>query len=168
MSFLGRLASGVGSDVLVKRLHMSRFWCLAASASVFTAAQLCAIKIENPNHLWAVSSLTGFAYGALFGVYPALVADAFGVQGLSLNWGFMTLAPVISGNVFNLCYGRIYDHHSTVLPGGERDCPEGLRCYAAAYWVTCASSVLGILVSLWCIRHQHVVKMREGRHDHPA
>ncbi|KAJ9666862.1 hypothetical protein H2201_002996 [Coniosporium apollinis] len=168
MSFLGRLASGVGSDILVKHLHMSRFWCLAASASVFTAAQLCAIKIENPNHLWAVSSLTGFAYGALFGVYPALVADTFGVQGLSLNWGFMTLAPVISGNVFNLCYGRIYDHHSTVLPGGERDCPEGLRCYAAAYWVTCASSVLGILVSLWCIRHQHVVKTREGRHDHPA
>jgi len=45
------------------------------------------------------------AYGFLFGVYPSLVAETFGVHGLSQNWGCMTLAPVISGNIFNLLYG---------------------------------------------------------------
>ncbi|KAK5146925.1 hypothetical protein LTR04_000950, partial [Oleoguttula sp. CCFEE 6159] len=165
-SFCGRLLSGVGSDVVVKRLHGSRFWCLFASASIFLAAQICALRIENPNFLWIVSGLTGLAYGALFGVYPALVADAFGVEGLSLNWGCMILSPVLFGNIFNLTYGKIYDHHSTILPGGERDCPDGLNCYARSYWVTGAASVLGIGLSLWAIRHEHVQKRLERRAEH--
>lgn len=101
LSFLGRLVSGVGSDVLVKRFQMSRFWCVVFAAAVFTAGQFCGSQIENPNYLWVVSSLTGLvsvkivprfphpayisqAYGALFGVFPALVADAFGVGGFSV------------------------------------------------------------------------------------
>ncbi|OCK79007.1 MFS general substrate transporter [Lepidopterella palustris CBS 459.81] len=166
MSFVGRLLSGVGSDVLVKKLHMSRFWCVAASALIFAFAQVCAIRVENPNHLWAVSGLSGLAYGALFGVFPALVVDAFGVHGFSVNWGFMTLAPVVSGNLFNLCYGAIYDRHSEVRPGGERTCPEGLECYRSAYWITLVSSLLGILVCLWGIRHEHVLKNKDVQEGH--
>ncbi len=45
------------------------------------------------------------AYGFLFGVYPSLVAECFGVNGLSQNWGCMTLAPIVFGNIFNLLYG---------------------------------------------------------------
>jgi len=47
------------------------------------------------------------AYGFLFGVYPSLVAEAFGVHGLSQNWGCMIFAPVIAGNIFNLLYGTL-------------------------------------------------------------
>jgi len=163
MSFIGRLLSGVGSDVLVKKFHMSRFWCIAISGSIFCAAQICGMNIENPNRLFAVSSLTGLAYGFLFGVYPSLVTDSFGVHGLSQNWGVMTLAPVVSGNVFNLFYGLVYDGHSTVQPGGERECPEGLACYRAAYVVTFISSLAGVAVCLWSIRHEHTEKARKLR-----
>lgn len=139
------------------------------------------------------------AYGFLFGVYPSLVAETFGVNGLSQNWGCMIFAPVIAGNIFNLLYGTfpsptcstphflpfptptppapshpahktkpltrrekgtIYDQHSTILPDGERDCPDGLRCYSSAYWVTFVASVAGMAVTLWAIRHEHVVKAR--------
>lgn len=124
-------------------------------------AQLCAIRIENPNFLWAVSGLSGLAYGFLFGVFPALVVDAFGAPGFSVNWGFMTFAPVVSGNVYNLFYGSVYDAHSEKLPSGERSCSEGLSCYRAAYYVTFVSSILGILACFWGIRHQHVLKKRE-------
>jgi hypothetical protein len=165
MSFLGRLASGVGSDLLVKRLNMSRFWCVAASAAIFTLGQFCGARIENPNHLWAVSALTGLAYGALFGVFPALVVDAFGVGGFSVNWGFMTLAPVVSGNIFNIWYGAVYDAHSEVS-NGERSCSEGLACYRNAYWVTLVSSFLGILVCLWCIKHEHSIKSKDIQDTH--
>lgn len=165
MSFLGRLASGVGSDVLVKKLHMSRFWCVTTSATIFTLAQVCATRIENPNHLWVISGLSGLGYGTLFGVFPALVVDAFGVHGFSVNWGFMTLAPVVSGNIFNLCYGAIFDHHSEVLPSGERSCSEGLECYRSAYLITFFASLVGILVSFWSIRHEHVVKNRDIQDD---
>jgi MFS family permease len=128
---------------------------------IFSAAQFCAIRIEDPNYLKFVSGLTGLAYGFLFGVYPSLVAEAFGVHGLSQNWGCMTLAPVVSGNIFNLFYGLVYDSHSEILPGGERQCDEGLSCYRSAYMVTIGACVLGLAVSLWSIQHAHSKKVKE-------
>lgn len=166
-SFLGRLISGIGSDIIVKKLRMSRFWCAAVSATVFMFAQLCAIRIENPNLLWAVSGLSGLAYGMLFGVFPALVVDAFGAAGFAVNWGFMTLAPVVSGNIYNLFYGAVYDAHSIKQPGGERSCTEGLSCYKAAYYVTFVSSVLGIVACFWGIRHEHTTK-RKAEEEYEA
>ncbi|KAF2430097.1 MFS transporter-like protein [Tothia fuscella] len=162
-SFVGRLLSGIGSDILVKRLKQSRFWCLIASAAIFAHAQVAALKIENPHYLWIVSSLSGLGYGALFGVYPALVADTFGVSGLSVNWGFMTLAPVVWGNVFNLAYGSIFDAHSKVMPSGDRVCEEGLQCYRNAYWFTFLASIAGMVCSFWCVWHErHLKRRREG------
>ncbi|KAL1978991.1 hypothetical protein VTN96DRAFT_7556 [Rasamsonia emersonii] len=174
-SFIGRLLSGVGSDLLVKKLQMSRFWCLFISAAVFTMTQMASFSISNPHHLIVVSSATGLAYGFLFGVFPSLVAHTFGIAGLSQNWGVMTLAPVISGNVFNLLYGTIYDHHSVISPKGERDCTEGLRCYRAAYYVTFFSGLAGLLVCLWSIwqekrvhRSGSVFVRKPGQHERIA
>jgi MFS family permease len=169
-SFLGRLSSGIGSDVIVKRLHHSRFWCAAISAAIFTLDQFCATRIENPNYLWAVSGLCGLAYGVLFGVMPALVVDTFGPDGFSVNWGFMTLAPVVSGNVYNLFFGAVYDSNSVVEPDGNRSCQEGLRCYRTAYYVTLVSSVFGILACFWGMYGEHARKKRvaeehEGHRD---
>jgi MFS family permease len=150
-SCIGRLSSGIGSDVLVKKLHMSRFWCLFFSAALFTITQLAGMTISNPHHLVAISAFTGLAYGFLFGVFPSLVAHTFGIGGLSQNWGIMTLAPVFSANIFNLLYGTIYDQHSIVSPEGERDCSDGLKCYQAAYYLTFFSGVAGGIVCLWSI-----------------
>jgi len=144
-SFIGRLISGIGSDYLVKSLHKSRFWCLVVSSGIFAIAQFAALSVSSPTWLWLVSSLSGLGYGALFGVYPALVADTFGVSGLSQNWGFMTVAPVIWGNIFNLLYGAVFDAHSKTLPNGDMQCDAGLDCYRTAYIVTAVAALVGIL-----------------------
>ena len=153
-SFTGRLLSGIGSDMLVRR-GRSRFWCLFVSASIFSAAQFCAITISDPYFLVIVSGLTGIAYGLLFGVFPSLVANTFGVNGLSTNWGTMTLAPVITGNIFNIVYGRIYDSHSIVNDKGQRECLVGLECYSAAYWITFFAGLAGVVVCGWTIWHEN-------------
>lgn len=152
-SFSGRLASGVGSDVIKSKMGMSRYWCLAAAAFVATIAQACALQIENPRHLWAVSSLAGLGYGITFGVFPALVSESFGIDGLSQNWGSMCLAAVLSGNAFNLIYGAVYDHHSS---SADQDCLDGLKCYRFAYWVTLVAALLALSVSLWGIRTERL------------
>ncbi|KIW58603.1 hypothetical protein, variant 2 [Exophiala xenobiotica] len=163
-SFTGRLTSGIGSDFLVSKLHRSRFWCLFASAIIFCLAQLAGTAIATPNLLVLLSGLTGFAYGMLFGVYPSLVAHCFGVHGLSQNWGTMTLAPVISGNIFNLLYGRIYDSHSVKNEAGDMECLQGRVCYSSAYWVTFCAAVLGVGCCLWSIWHEYQVhKVRESK-----
>ncbi|KAF1835946.1 MFS general substrate transporter [Decorospora gaudefroyi] len=155
-SFLGRLSSGIGSDLIVKRLHHSRFWCAAISAAIFALAQVAAIRVQDPNLLWSVSGLSGLAYGVLFGVFPALVVDAFGPDGFAVNWGFMTLAPVVSGNVYNLFYGAVYDSNSVVEPDGQRACELGLACYRTAYFVTLTSSLLGVFACFWGIYAERV------------
>ena len=165
-SFAGRLLSGIGSDILVTRLNRSRFWCLLVSALTFCVGQLLATQISNPNRLVLVSSITGLAYGMLFGVYPSLVAHAFGINGMSQNWGTMTIAPAISGNIFNILYGHIYDSHSVKSKDGELQCLEGLMCYRAAYWVTSFAAIVGVGLCGWSIWHESKVfgrKMREKK-----
>jgi hypothetical protein len=63
----------------------------------------------------------------------------------------MTLAPVITGNIFNLVYGRIYDSHSIINDDDRLECLEGLECYGAAYWVTFFAAVCAALLSLWSV-----------------
>lgn len=162
-SFVGRLSSGVGSDFLAKVLKASRLWCLTIASIIFMVAQIFALNIQNPYYLSIVSSLTGLAYGFLFGCFPSLVAEAFGVQGLSTNWGCMTLSPVISGNIFNLFYGMVYDNHSDLKPGGERECTQGLTCYRSAYLVTVVACLLGLVVSLWSIWYTHNLRLQEEK-----
>jgi MFS family permease len=162
LSFIGRLLSGIGSDFIVKRLKKSRFWCLVVSSIIFTFAQIAALQISNPHYLWIVSGFSGLGYGALFGVYPALVADTFGVSGLSVNWGFMTLAPVLWGGIFNLAYGGIFDKHSKILDNGDRVCEDGIQCYRDAYWITFLASLFGIGCSFWCIWHEAHLKRKRS------
>lgn len=75
----------------------------------------------------------------------------------------MTLSPVVSGNVFNLFYGMIYDRHSIVTGDEKRVCTEGLACYRSAYLVTVAACVLGLAVSLWSIRFTHNARIEEEK-----
>jgi MFS family permease len=154
---------GVGSDLLVKRLHANRVWCLVIASLIFSAAQVCALSVRDPGYLKYVSGLTGLAYGFLFGVFPSLVAETFGIHGLSQNWGFMTLAPVFSGNIFNIFYGMVFDAHSIGLPSGGQQCSEGLECYRNAYLVTIAACVLGLIISLWSIHHMHAERANEAK-----
>lgn len=162
-SFTGRLTSGIGSDVLVRKYMLSRFWCLLAASIIFICAQIAALTISNPVLLVFVSGLTGLAYGMLFGVYPSLVANAFGVHGLSQNWGTMTLAPVISGNIFNLIYGSIYDAHSIVDDKtGDRECLQGQACYSGAYWMTLGASVGALVLCLYSIWHDDSIDGKQS------
>lgn len=163
-SFTGRLLSGIGSDILVSRYNRSRYWCLFLSACIFTAAQTAALTITYPVHLFFVSTLTGLAYGILFGVYPSLVAHAFGVPGMSQNWGTMILAAVLAGNTFNLFYGTIFDKHSIHDPAtGHRECQLGKNCYQTAFYLTLAASALALLLVLYTIRHENRVHLKTKR-----
>ena len=97
---------------------------------------------------------TAVAYGLLFGVMPALVAETFGSSGISQNWGFMTLSPIIFGNIFNIFYGRVYDQHSRTDPSGHLECLIGRLCYTDAYWLTFAASTAAMAMILGSIWHR--------------
>ena len=103
----------------------------------------------------------------MFGVAPTLVADTFGVNGLSQNWGFMTLAPAFSSEVFNIVYGKIYDSKATGDESGKLRCHEGKGCHQLAYFITFVASASAMVIVIWCIRHRHVkeAKLRKLEED---
>jgi MFS family permease len=162
-SFTGRLLSGIGSDFLVINLRTSRFWCLVASSLLFCVAQYAASAVTTLPSLWLVSVATGLGYGVLFGVYPVIVKENFGVKGLSQNWGTMTLAPVLSGNLFNFAFGLVLDANSGVGDAGERVCLQGRECYRMAFWVTLFAAALGVGLSgfaVWVERRERRARDR--------
>ncbi|KAG6179265.1 hypothetical protein E4U34_005447 [Claviceps purpurea] len=160
-SFGGRLLSGVGSDFLATYLHASRMWCLLVASFIFLLSQASALVVNDPHFLGFVSGLSGLGYGFLFGVFPSLVAEAFGIRGLSQNWGSMTLAPVISSNIFNSFYGAVLDSHSVFDRNSERSCHDGRECYRDAYWATFGACFIGIAISLWAVQHERAECAKE-------
>lgn len=143
-------------------MHASRVWCLVVASGIFSLAQICALNVTNPHMLGFVSGFSGLGYGFLFGVFPSIVAESFGIHGLSQNWGFMTLSPVISSNVFNLFYGAVFDAHSIIDKDGVSSCSDGLECYRSAYIVTLGACGLGLVVTLWVIWHQWKTRAAES------
>ncbi|KHJ34242.1 putative mfs transporter [Erysiphe necator] len=154
-SFLGRIISGIGSDYLLKTFKASRLWCLVFASALFFVAQILAVTLRDPRLLFLISALTGLAYGFVFGCFPSLVSEAFGIHSLSQNFGAMLLSPIISGNIFNLLYGKIYDRQSFFGPNGHRECTKGLSCYQKAYYITIVACLIGFTVSLSSIFHTH-------------
>ncbi|KUJ24444.1 MFS general substrate transporter [Mollisia scopiformis] len=140
MSFCGRLISGASSDLF---------------SVVFLVAQLYAMWCSNPRLLWILSVLTGLAYGLLYGVYPALVTDAFGLKQLSRNYGIISLAPILWSGIFNLNYGRIIDLNSSTIPNGDKKCMQGLHCYTEAYRYTLVATAGGLGLIIWCVRRNN-------------
>jgi hypothetical protein len=114
-----------------------------------------------------VSGFSGLGYGFLFGVFPSIVAESFGIHGLSQNWGFMTLSPVVSSNIFNIFYGAVFDAHSVIGEDGSRTCTDGIECYKSAYVVTLCACAVGTAVTLLVIWHQSREKLKESNKAHP-
>lgn len=104
------------------------------------------------------------SYGILFGCFPSIIAETFGVNGLATNWGCAVLSPVTFGNLFNIYYGMVYDSNSVIEDNGDRQCAKGLECYRSAYVLTTIASIGGLLMTLWTIRFQHELrKMEESK-----
>ncbi|GAC96745.1 hypothetical protein PHSY_004329 [Pseudozyma hubeiensis SY62] len=174
-NFSGRIIIGLLSDWLVNKTGSAanRVWMLIVVTTLAFASQVVAASpglISTVDDLFAVSALTGLAYGTLFGVCPTLVFEWFGMQHFSQNYGFVSLSPVVAGNVFNLLFGRIYDGHvpqdTSVLtvvmealrkgkggnggdhPASSHLCMDGEECYRQVFVVTSVGCAVAVVLSL--------------------
>ncbi|KAG9105291.1 hypothetical protein FRC07_009422, partial [Ceratobasidium sp. 392] len=108
----GRILIGLSADYGKNAYNAPRSYFLVLVSSVAILSQLVLMNAEIPEHLWMTSTLLGLAYGATFGLCPVLVIEWFGLAHFSSNWGFVSFAPVISGNLFNLMFGSNLDKHA--------------------------------------------------------
>ncbi|KAH8115676.1 MFS general substrate transporter [Phellopilus nigrolimitatus] len=179
---LGRILSGVGADLVKNRLELPRTYCLCVVAVLFVLSQVLATHIENVESLWQASTLLGLAYGGMFGLYPTIVIEWFGLAHFSENWGLVSLSPLIGGNLFSLAFGRNLDAHvppsdpaegetsATLrllsragLPPGEQ-CFAGRECYVSSLYLTICACALALALSVyaaWKDRRRMTVKQAD-------
>lgn len=169
-NFAGRILIGLIGDLVRYRLRLPRAYCFCIVSTLFVVSQLSVISVNDVAHLWKATALLGLAYGSLFGITPTIVIDWFGLSHLSENWGYLSLSPLVGGNLFSLMFGRNLDSHasnddsethsplSLIRRGGlpsEHQCFDGRDCYVSSLYVTATACLIALGFSVWAgIRDQ--------------
>ncbi|KAG8948562.1 hypothetical protein FRC00_008532 [Tulasnella sp. 408] len=140
------------------------------AGSKIQAQQLIARGVGHVDELWKASLSVGLAYGGTFGLLPVITIEWFGLNHFSQNWGFVSIAPVIAGNIFSLAFGKNYDAHAAhqdpppsapppaptsptmSARGGlptELLCYEGKECYVDSLSMTIVACLMAIVLSVY-------------------
>ncbi|OSX60721.1 hypothetical protein POSPLADRAFT_1148283 [Postia placenta MAD-698-R-SB12] len=145
MNCLGRVSIGMLADFTKSFLKLPRSFCLPLIACIFIISQITCYYVEDVGALWKASALLGAAYGAMFGLFPTIVIEWFGLPHFSENWGFVSLSPMIGSNIFSIAFGRNLDAHAPP----SSPCLEGRTCYADSLKLTIAACCVALGLAVY-------------------
>lgn len=158
---IGRIVAGLlGDYVVLRKVPRSLLLLIPTLGLVFS--QLLGLTISDASQLMVALWLNGFSYGFLFCAMPAVVADVFGLEKFSYNWGVINLSPIVPLYLLTLWFGKVYDANSEVVVMSLADaataalvvtkthqCLHGAGCYAQVFRLTLWVAVLLVLVVLF-------------------
>ncbi|KAA1479102.1 MFS general substrate transporter [Dentipellis sp. KUC8613] len=177
-NFAGRVIIGVLADAVKSRLRYPRSFCIPLVAGLFILSQLVLIGTDSVQGLWKASAVLGLAYGSMFGLFPTVVIEWFGLAHFSENWGYVSLSPIVGGNLFSIAFGRNLDAHDPPAPanstststidanstmsstatlfarGGvgfdaSHQCLDGRACYVGSLYFTLLATVVALALGVW-------------------
>jgi len=154
MNCTGRICMGIIADFVKNRLNLRRTYCILLVALLFLLSQVMAILTSDVQHLYKTSAMLGFSYGGMFGLFPSITIEWFGLSHFSENWGLLSLSPVIGGNLFSLAFGRNLDAHTSSAPASSSpsatsQCVQGVECYIASLYLTIGACLLASVLAVW-------------------
>lgn len=154
MNCTGRIFVGIIADLVKTRLRRPRAYCILLVTSLFLASQVLAIQTSDVEHLYKASAMLGFAYGGMFGLFPTISMEWFGLPHFSENWGLLSLSPLIGGNLFSLVFGWNLDANShagvAVSPSpSSSQCTQGVQCYTSSLYMTAGACLLASVLGVW-------------------
>jgi len=174
------LLSGVIADHGKHSLGVRRCFWLIPISLLFIISQIIARNTTTPDTLWLSSACIGASYGAMFSLAPNIVIEWFGLARFSLNWGMVTISPVVGGNIFSLAFGMILDRHASRPSastgstahralhsrGGSPDtsdhlCFDGIKCYQSSLDMTILACVAAALLSVLAFRRDQLYAIRD-------
>ncbi|MEA3442698.1 MAG: OFA family MFS transporter [Chloroflexota bacterium] len=103
ISILGRMAMGSVSDKIGRR---AGFFIGYLSMAVI---MLWLLKATQAWQFYLFSSIFGFGYGSCMVLFPAIIADWFGIKFHGTIFGVLSLAPGIGGAIGPLIAGYTFD-----------------------------------------------------------
>ena len=84
-SYVGRILSGLGSDIAITRYGAQRIYVLPVATACIGLAQVVGM-FASLKWLYACSILTGLAYGGFFGITDIIVPELWGEETCGQNW----------------------------------------------------------------------------------
>ncbi|KAJ6544286.1 major facilitator superfamily domain-containing protein [Mycena capillaripes] len=158
MNFSGRIVIGLISDNAKNRFGFPRSYSLMLVSTLFFCSQLLTRQISEVTDLWKASALVGFSYGTIFGLFPTVCIEFFGLSHFSENWGFLSLSPLVGGNLFSIAFGRNLDAHepgestgaaaaAAAVRSAAHQCLEGRTCYVSTLSLTGTACFAAIMLS---------------------
>lgn len=144
-NFLGRLVSGPASDLLHKKLKLSKIYVVIFSLLFLTLGQVSLLISNKLDLLSLTSFLIGLSYGSIYGTMPSIVADSFGSKNFATTWALMGTGPISLFLVLSDYFGTVYDKNSEWSYLGDKKlkmCLKGKECY----WDVFALNTVACLV----------------------
>ncbi|KAJ7600744.1 major facilitator superfamily domain-containing protein [Mycena floridula] len=164
MNFSGRILLGLISDFAKNRLRIPRSHCLILVSVLVLVSQIAASSVDHVRDLWIASALLGLGYGCVFALFPTVCIEWFGMPHFSENWGYVSLAPMVGGNIFSIAFGRNLDAHETMPSSGvttrslgnllareetARQCLLGRECYVDTLQLTIVGCIIAFFLSIF-------------------
>ncbi|CAN6842929.1 unnamed protein product [Brassica oleracea] len=144
-NFLGRVAGGYFSELIIRKLSLPRTMAMSAVQAVMSLG-LIYYAIDWPGKIYVVTIVIGMGYGAHWAIAPASVSDIFGLKCFGSLYNFQITALPIGSFVFSgVIASNIYDYYARKQAGTSTE-TESLTCTGSVcYSVTCG------LMSVVCL-----------------
>ncbi|OLY84476.1 putative transporter MCH1 [Smittium mucronatum] len=108
-SFIGRIASGILSDILTNYLRIPVVALLLLSVSLMYSAQKKISNIRSIGDLNIISSYVGLSMGSLFSLAPSYASEIWGPKNFGVIYGIISIGPSIGAHICNSFFGTVWD-----------------------------------------------------------
>lgn len=68
------------ADSTKNHFKLPRSFCMSFVSMLFIVSQITVFMIDDVQHLWKGSVLLGLSYGMLFGLFPTITIEWFGLR----------------------------------------------------------------------------------------
>ncbi|MED6216300.1 hypothetical protein PIB30_006238 [Stylosanthes scabra] len=154
-NYLGRVASGFASEILLKKYKFPRPLMLSLVMLLSCFGHIL-IALGVPNSLYLSSVIIGFCFGAQWPLMFAIISEIFGLKYYSTLYNLGAVASPVGSYILNVkVTGSLYDKEALKLleakgvkrvDGEDLSCV-GVQCYRMAFIIITASTFIGCLVS---------------------
>ncbi|MED6115545.1 hypothetical protein PIB30_091718 [Stylosanthes scabra] len=154
-NYLGRVASGFASEILLKKYKFPRPLMLSLVMLLSCLGHIL-IALGVPNSLYLSSVIIGFCFGAQWPLMFAIISEIFGLKYYSTLYNLGAVASPVGSYILNVkVTGSLYDKEALKMleakgikrvDGEDLSCV-GVQCYRMAFIIITASTFIGCLVS---------------------
>ncbi|XP_060206177.1 protein NUCLEAR FUSION DEFECTIVE 4-like [Lycium barbarum] len=156
-NYLGRVASGFSSEILLNKYNFPRPLMLTPVLLLSCIGHVL-IAFGVWNSLYASSVLMGFCFGAQWPLILSIISELFGLKYYATLYNFGSVASPIGGYILNVrVAGHLYDKEAmkqlqakgifTRKIGEDLNCV-GVKCYKQAFLIITGATFTGAIVSL--------------------